>query len=110
MAKLSKVQIYAIEWLNHIGYTAEQISEDINIPHKQIDKILLSKTTETTSIETSRKNTESKKNMLITHTAGKKMNTVAIMTKEASAMSDEDKQKTIGHSRDTSKNIFRPNK
>jgi hypothetical protein len=48
---------------------------------------------------------------MITHTSGKKLNNVAIMTKDASAIADETrKQAESSQGRNQEKNIFRPNK
>jgi hypothetical protein len=51
------------------------------------------------------------KSLMITHTSGKKLNNVAIMTKDASAIADETrKQAESSQGRNQEKNIFRPNK
>jgi hypothetical protein len=47
---------------------------------------------------------------MITETAGKKTRSVAIMTKEASMINDEYKNKSFPQQKNTDKYIYRPNK
>ena len=110
MAKITKLHKYSAHWLNHMGYTNEQISDEIQLSIKQISNILsLDEKTEDESPTSDI--TTTPKHMLITHTSGKKLNTVAIMTKEASSLGDESiKTNAPSSGRDHSKNIFRPNK
>lgn len=111
MAKISKTQIYATHWLNHIGFTVEQISDEIGVSKKQIETTLSANTEDQITNEQQSGTNITPKHMLITHTSGKKLNTVAIMTKEASSISDEVNKKSTAHlGRDNTKNIFRPNK
>lgn len=105
MAKLSKVNTYAILWLDHAGYTTDQIIEEIGVTEKQVASVLdVKRTTPTTTPK------HNPKNLMITHTSGKKLNNVAIMTKDASAMADDARKNaptSVG--RNQEKNIFRPN-
>lgn len=106
MAKLSKVNTYAILWLNQSGYNAEQIVSEIGVTEKQIATVLEANPTVKTSVSN-----VNPKNLMITHTSGKKLNNVAIMTKDASAMADENRKKASpAQGRNQEKNIFRPNK
>lgn len=107
MAKLSKINTYAILWLSNCGYTIEQIVEDIGVTEKQVSSVLDQHSTSIKSSST----TPNAKNLMITHTSGKKLNNVAIMTKDASAMADENRKTAQSSSgRNQEKNIFRPNK
>jgi len=106
MAKLSKTNTYAILWLNGCGYSVEQIVEEIDVTEKQVLSVL-----EQNPPKNQLSTAPSAKNLMITHTSGKKLNNVAIMTKDASAMADENRktaQSSAG--RNQEKNIFRPNK
>jgi len=83
MAKLSKVNKYAILWLNHNGEDIDKISSELGVSEKQISEVL-----ETTD-KADPVPKPNPKNLMITHTSGKKLNNVAIMTKDASAIADE---------------------
>jgi ribose 5-phosphate isomerase len=105
MAKLNKVNTYAILWLNQSGHTAEQIVEELGVTEKQVSSVLADNVQPSST--TSKTNA---KNLMITHTSGKKLNNVAIMTKDASSIGDETrKQATTSPGRNQEKNIFRPN-
>lgn len=105
MAKLSKVNTYAILWLNQSGHSVEQIVEELGVTDKQVTKVLEDNPAKQSSV------VPNAKNLMITHTSGKKLNNVAIMTKDASAMADEARnQAPSSTGRNQEKNIFRPNK
>lgn len=107
MAKLSKVNTYAILWLNQSGHSVEDIVSELGVTEKQVSSVIES-VVNNSQIKTVKPNP---KNLMITHTAGKKLNNVAIMTKDASAMADENrKQASSSPGRNQEKNIFRPNK
>jgi hypothetical protein len=104
MAKLSKVNKYAILWLSHTGEGVDKISAELGVSEKQINEVLA------TSVKTETAPTPNPKNLMITHTSGKKLNNVAIMTKDASAVVDATrKQAESSLGRNQEKNIFRPN-
>jgi len=105
MAKLTKVNTYAILWLHQSGHTTDQIVEELDVTEKQVSSVLAdhAKVAATTS-------KTNPKNLMITHTSGKKLNNVAIMTKDASSIGDETrKQASVSQGRNQEKNIFRPN-
>lgn len=105
MAKLSKVNKYAILWLNHIGEDINKISSELGVSEKQISEAL------ETTVQAVAAPKTNPKNLMITHTSGKKLNNVAIMTKDASTVADETrKQAESSPGRNQDKNIFRPNK
>lgn len=111
MPKLNKIQKYAIHWLNYNGMDIDSIAKELNLTSKQVAPLIErssptipseNKDESTTKISTS-------KDLMITHTSGKKINSVAIMTKEASERGDSARnnlpqQKNL----DTKKGIFRP--
>lgn len=98
MKKITKIQQYAILHLNSLGHDSTNIANELKIDHNQILDIL--KKNNIAAVNTQ------PQNLMITETATKKGN-VAIMTKEASAMSDAMKHKTQTTSRHAN-NIFRP--
>lgn len=114
MARMSKIQQYAIFWLNSQGSTIENIAEELDLTAKQVSKALeknndLNKTnkikTNSSPVSSTKINS---KDLMIRHTAAKKNNSVAIMTKEASEMNDHSKKTNPVHP-NLNKNIFRPN-
>jgi len=109
MSRITKVQKYAIQWLNHSGKSVEEISKELDIKQSQINTIISSNTQ---SVPTNIAPQPAKtKDLMITHTSGKKINSVAIMTKEASEIADEVKKKTpTAKGRDAERGIFRPKK
>lgn len=119
MAKLSKSNIYAIKWLNHIGQDIDDISSELKLTKDQvlgaIEKNQPAKVTtdsDTDPIKTASKSTAKKiisKNLMINQTSSKKNNHVMIMTKEASMINDELKKNINTDSNRNSRNIFKPN-
>jgi hypothetical protein len=109
MAKLNKVQNYAILWLSYKGNSPEQIAEELSIDTKQVNTFLekQTKATDNPNIKTTSSVVGDKnKNLMIMETSVKRNKSVAIMTKDASAQGDEIKKKTSA--RNTNKNIFKP--
>lgn len=109
MAKLNKVQNYAILWLSYKGNSPEQIAEELVIDVKQVNTLLEKQTqaSENPNIKTSSSVVgDKKKNLMIMETSVKKNKSVAIMTKDASSQGDEIKKKSPV--RNTNKNIFKP--
>jgi hypothetical protein len=105
MAKLSKANKYAILWLNNSGESIDKISAELELSEKQINEVLEA------NIKTDIVPKPNAKSLMITHTSGKKLNNVAIMTKDASAIADKNrKQAESSPGRSQEKNIFRPNK
>lgn len=115
MARMSKLHQYAIYWLNSQGGTVDTIASELGLEVKQVSKAL-EKSNDTNSNNdiqtTSGPVTEapkiSSKDLMIRHTAAKKNNSVAIMTKEASEINDHAKKTNTLHP-NLQKNIFRPN-
>ncbi len=99
MSKISNVKKYAAQWLKHTGLSNEDIAKEIKVSSSDLMEIFQ---------ESDSNPARSNKNLMITHTAGKKVNSVAIMTKEASESVDAVRN-SIVQSRDQ-KGIFRPKK
>lgn len=108
MAKLSKVNKYAILWLNYSGFSIEQIVSELKVTEQQVSTLIETQAEQEPTKVLPKSNP---KNLMITHTSGKRLNNVAIMTKDASAMADETRKHSINSTgRNQDKNIFRPNK
>jgi orotate phosphoribosyltransferase-like protein len=99
MSKISNIKKYAAQWLKHTGLSNEDIAKEIKISSSDINEIFA---------ESENNTALPNKNLMITHTAGKKINSVAIMTKEASESVDTIRNSVVP-SRDQ-KGIFRPKK
>lgn len=104
MSKLNKLQIYSIRWLSSQNYAHEKIAEELDLNIDQVTKTIekYSKASENPSIITKKAPVN---NPMITKTAGKGTNSVAIMTPEASSLHDSMRSRP---SRTTDKSIFRP--
>jgi predicted DNA-binding protein YlxM (UPF0122 family) len=109
MAKLSKTQNYAIQWLVLQDVSPEDISDELDIELSDVNKVIKKFYTTNNQIKTTSSVVgDKKKNLMIMETATKKNKSVAIMTKEASQQSDSIKNK---HSnRQINKNIYKPKK
>ena len=109
MPKLNKTQRYAIQWLNHTGSDAESISKELNLSVEQVSTIIQSNI-ESKDPKSDKKTAKTRaSDLMITHTSGKKINSVAIMTKEASEVGDAARTKS-NSSTSQNKGIFRPKK
>ncbi len=109
MAKLNKIQKYAILWLNHSSWSTEKIAEELDIPEKQV-QTAISSVDNTNKVKTKSEpvgNSQSK-NMMIRETANKKSH-VSIMTKESSMINDEAKKKRTSTVKQDTPGIYRPN-
>lgn len=102
--RLNKIQKYAINWLNKIGKNNEEIAKELKVKQEVIENYVRKNIdTDIQDIKNSTNNkkeyiarfkdTENNKshtlNMMVTQTAGKNQNSVCIMTKEASSLSDK---------------------
>lgn len=112
MAKLSKTQIYAIHWLNSQNKDVDFIANDLSITNKQVSNVLnkSSSTATSSNDDGAVVNNINAKNLMITHTSGQKVNTVAIMTKDASSLGDKIKAESITTKNRNDNAIFRPKK
>jgi orotate phosphoribosyltransferase-like protein len=105
MAKLNKTQKYAIQWLNSTGYASEAIAKELNLTVEQIESIIPK--VDTPVADNKVQSISSAKDLMITHTSGKKINSVAIMTKE---IVDTSNKNAPVINIDNKKGIFRPKK
>lgn len=103
MPKINKVTKYAVQWLHSTGLSYDDIAKELSISVNQVVGVL-KKTVDEVKIKTT---TSKAQNLMITHTSGKKINSVAIMTKEASELGDEARNKASTKTREV-KGIFRP--
>lgn len=98
--KITKTQEYAVLWLNHQKYPSADIAKHLKISVDDIDQIL-------NKNDTIQTNDKAKSNM-ITHTSGKKINSVAIMTQAASEVGDANRKNHSNNPPSSQKGIFRP--
>ena len=114
MSKLTKTEIYAIRWLSFEGLSSNKIAEELKLPEndviKAIEKHSRTKKDDTEEkVRTTKSSAGRSQNLMIRETSGKKLNSVSIMTGEASMMNDELMKNAKAHNPNTEKNIFRPN-
>lgn len=107
MSKLSKTQKYAIQWLHSNGSDINAIAKELNLTPVQVSSLV--QKAEPPAIQNSSQPV-SAKDLMITHTSGKKINSVAIMTKEASQIADESRKNVPEATAEDKKGIFRPKK
>lgn len=119
MSKLNKIQIYAICWLNSINKSTLDIADELKVTEKQVLTVLEKNTSPKTeetdnqlkTVTSSATPKITPKDLMINQTSAKKTNSVSIMTKEASELSDELRKKVSSNSKtDQQRGIFRPNK
>lgn len=101
MAKISKNNIYAIKYLFSQNFTTEQIASETNLSVESVQSVIESENL----IKVNQQPTA--KDLMITKTAVKKNNTVAIMTQEASMMNDHNRSK-LSNPQKTPDHIFKP--
>lgn len=116
MARLTKSEVYAIRWLSSQGKNIEQIAAELKLSDQQVKRTVekthvTSKTKNTVKTATEKTNSKAK-DLIITKTAGKNINSVAIMTKEASEVSDAHRQSNnnVSISKAFKNSIYRPKK
>lgn len=112
MARLGKAQTYAIQWLHLKEKTPIEIADELSLTIKQVNGVLEKSSTKdnSSSIKTAKSPTSRSHNLMIRETSGKKTNSVAIMTGEASMANDSLKnQAPKSHQQaKTEQYIFRP--
>jgi len=94
MSRLNKTQIYAIRWLHSQNMQSDKIASELDLNIEQVTKTIEKYGSDNTDNSIKSKSTPAKINNMITETSGKKTNSVAIMTKEASEMHDASRSKT----------------
>ena len=111
MARLSKLQIYSIKWLNSQGKNIDEIANELNLKltTKQMEKIITPAIIKEEPVAVVP--TIGVKDLMITSTSGKNNNTIAIMTKDASAAADHARTSSSSDPRSLNKNsIYRQKK
>jgi len=109
MAKLSKANTYAIQWLNSQGQSIDQIAKELDITAKQVSSILekQANTGQEAGVPVATSKVGKYPNLMINQTSGKGTKSVSIMTKEASEVHDAARSKLVSNRQ--MKGIFRPN-
>lgn len=95
----NKSEEYAVKFLNNEGLDVDQISEKLNLEKSVVEKIV--------SSHKKSSNLKSAQDMMIRHTAEKKINNVSIMTRDAAMAADELIKKTAT-TNSRKESIFRP--
>lgn len=106
MSRLNKTQIYAIRWLNSQNIQSDKIASELDLNIEQVTKTIEKYGSNNTNNSIKSKSTPAKIDHMITETAGKRTNNVAIMTKEASEIHDAAREKTRPSINERA--IFRP--
>lgn len=110
MARINKMQKYAILWLNSQGLDPEAIANETKLGVTQINNTINSATDKPSNkgvqTKTSPVNGSRSKNLMITQSSNKTRN-VSIMTKEASQLND-DLKKNVSTPNKIQKGIYRP--
>jgi len=113
MARINSTQKYAVLWLNSQGWDIKKISDELGLTETQIKNTIKNNKqakddeVKDTPSSTVQKNQNSKKFMITESQSGK--HNVAIMTKAASEINDENKKKDKSQTaKRNSSNIFKP--
>lgn len=109
MARLTKTQKYAIQWLNSNGHTNTDIASELDISEKQVSSVLEKNTGtgENQKVPIAKSKAGQIPNLMITETAAKRNKGVAIMTREASEVHDAARSK-LTNTKKSQEGIFRP--
>jgi predicted transcriptional regulator len=111
MINVTKSDKYAIELLHSRGTSISDIATELKLTESQVKRVINKLPKPEPVVEKPKEEDKPKKqNFMIRHTAGKKNNSVSIMTETASQVSDEFVKKANVKAPDTSKFIFKPNK
>jgi orotate phosphoribosyltransferase-like protein len=98
MAKLSKANQYAIMWLDSQGYTIDNIAKELNLTIEKIQPYISNKSEE---VQTPVKTAKTSKDFMIRHSQNN-VNSVSIMTQQASMLNDESRKKYPPNTTNTS--------
>jgi len=113
MTKLSKANTYAIQWLNSQNKQPIEIADELKLKIDQVNLVLeksILNMEKNNNIQTTKSPASRSHDLMITKTSGKKTNSVAIMTGEASMANDALKNQIPKNNqlRNTDRYIFRP--
>lgn len=111
MSRVTKIEKYAALWLNSQSIDLETIAEELDLTQQQVKNIIsknstIEKTNNSIKTKSQSMGVSPSKNLMIRETANKKKH-VAIMTKEASMINDDEKKKSTA--KKITKNIFKIN-
>lgn len=107
MAKINKIQEYAVLWLNSQNLSIEGIIAETGLSKRQINNILKKQqSSDTVPIKSPSSNINTK-NLMIMDSGAKKFR-VAIMTKDAS-MANDSIVKNLPNNTNQTNFIYRPN-
>jgi|LakMenE01Jun11ns_1017448.scaffolds.fasta_scaffold9864923_2 hypothetical protein len=109
--EVNETQIFAIYHLADTGLSAADIGKKIKISTKEVRDVLSKRDSERSDAIKTTSSKVNSKDLMITQTAAKGINNVAIMTKAASEINDAHRQtmETDSTSRTTRNAIYRPN-
>lgn len=108
MARITKTQKYAILWLQSQNLTIEDIQKELKLDSKQIISVIKNTIIKSTTEHTVQENKITSKDLMIRNSQSGTRN-VAIMTKAASEMNDENKKLNYSNNRvKPSTHIYRP--
>lgn len=115
MSRINKTQKYAAMWLHSQGWSDDQIVDELKITNSQLKNILkplMTPIDNENKIETGSSvvgKLPNSKNLMITESRSG-THKVAVMTKAASEINDENRKKIVSRStKDISKYIHKPN-
>ena len=103
MAKISKVKEYAIRWLFSQQHDVASIVKEVGVAEASVQSMV-----DQIIMENPPKKITSP-DLMIRHTSSKGLNSVSIMTREASEINDANR-KPGTQGRDLNKSIFKPKK
>lgn len=109
MSRLSKANLYAINWLHQEGKSAEFIAGELNLNIEQVNNAIEKAQINQDNTVKTGSEPVSQPNLMINKTAGKGKSGVSIMTKEASEKHDAMRSKTL-KTPNREDVIFRPRK
>lgn len=102
MAKINKTKEYAVKYLFTIGkQSPAAIAKELKISIDDVNRVV-------DNLDQTTPAKDKTKDLMIRHTAGKKTNTVSIMTESAAQLSDEFMKNINQQPKNTSGYIFRP--
>lgn len=109
--RINKITGYAIRWLNKEGNSVDEIANELDLSVKQVSNFLEKHNDQNTSKLAVTSAPITSPDLMIRHTRDKKINNVAVMTREASMMNDEARKKTPNQISTRNANcIYRPKK
>lgn len=113
MGRLSKTEIYAIQWLDYQDFSSLEIAIELKLNEKQVTKTLekIAGVNKSGKIKTTAEPVvKQKPNLFIMESQNKKNRGVAIMTKEASEKADSSRNNAAEQStgRRNTNIIYRP--